>query len=198
MYVEGGGDHNHALSTLCRRGFKEFFEKAGLKGRLPRVIASGGRQQAYNDFRTALANAKENETPLLLVDSEAPVSQPGVWAHLKLLKGWQQPPESTDEGAHLMVQTMEAWFHADKETLQKYYGQHFRIGALSPRPDIENVPKTNLIDGLIAATRDCPKGEYSKGQHSFQILALIDPLKVRDASAYANRLLNTLDRLCTP
>jgi hypothetical protein len=45
------------------------------------------------------------------------------------------------------------------------------------------------------ATKDCQKGEYSKGQHSFQILALIDPAKVRAASPkHAGRLLDVLDR----
>ncbi len=197
VYVEGGGDHNKALDTACRRGFREFFESAGLLGRLPRIVASGGRGQAFKDFSGALTNAPEDQIPLLVVDAEGPVGQPGPWAHLRLRDGWEQPRGTTDQHIHLMVQAMEAWFHADKGSLQEYYGQGFRIGALRARQDIENIPKTDLFEGLAAATRDCQKGEYSKGQHSFKILARINPVRVREASAHAERLLATLDRLCT-
>lgn len=53
LYVEGGGENNKALRSACRRGFREFFLKAGLEGVLPRVIPCGGRQAAYEDFCTA-------------------------------------------------------------------------------------------------------------------------------------------------
>jgi hypothetical protein len=55
LYVEGGGDRNKALQTECRRGFSEFLSKAGLKGRMPRIVACGGRTQTYDSFRTAHA-----------------------------------------------------------------------------------------------------------------------------------------------
>jgi hypothetical protein len=98
-----------------------------------------------------------------------------------------------------MVQAMEAWFHADKEKVREYFGQGFRVASLKQRPDIDNIPKADLFTGLQMATRGCLKGEYSKGQHSFEILALIDPAKVRASSpVHAGRLLNVLDRICVP
>jgi len=98
-----------------------------------------------------------------------------------------------------MVQTMEAWFYADMEELEKYYGQGFRPAALSQRLDIENIPKSDLFGGLQRATQDCQKGPYSKGEDSFKILARIDPAKVRVASSvHAERLLSVLDRFCAP
>jgi len=54
LYVEGGGDSKE-LKTHCRRGFRKFIEKAGLQGRMPRIVACGGRQRAYDSFATALA-----------------------------------------------------------------------------------------------------------------------------------------------
>lgn len=51
LYVEGGGDTN-LLRTACRQGFSEFLKKAGLAGRMPRVVACGGRQDAYDAFCT--------------------------------------------------------------------------------------------------------------------------------------------------
>ena len=103
---------------------------------------------------------------------------------------------ASDEDVQLIVQTMEAWFHGDKEALAEYYGTEFRANALRPNPSIEEIPKDDLFQGLKNATRDCPKGEYSKGRHSFEILARIDPGKVRNCSPHAERLLAVMDRLC--
>jgi hypothetical protein len=139
--------------------------------------------------------------PLTTVDSEAPVTATDPWEHVRLRSGdgWQRPDGASQEQIHLMAQAMEAWFHADKEKVQEYFGQGFRLASLRPRPDIDNIPKADLFSGMQSATRDClKKGEYSKGQHSFEILALIDPSKVRAASPHAGRLLNTLDRICAP
>jgi hypothetical protein len=202
IYVEGGGDHNKFLQTQCRRGFSEFFRKAGLVGRMPRIVACGGRRHAYDSFRTSHENAGMYDFSILLVDSEAPVVGTDPWEHVRLRAGdgWQCPGGASQDQIHLMVQAMEAWFHADKEMLQKYFGQGFRLAALRPRPDIDNIPKADLFTGMQMATRDCvKKGEYSKGQHSFEILAQIDPAKVRASSpAHAGRLFSVLDRKCAP
>ena len=53
LYVEGGGN-GELLDTLFRQGWKEFFEAAGLSGRLPRVIRGKGRVQAFDMFATAV------------------------------------------------------------------------------------------------------------------------------------------------
>jgi hypothetical protein len=199
--VEGGGDHNKALQTECRRGFSEFLRKAGLEGRLPRVVARGGRSQTYDKFRIAHEGKGAEDLPILLVDSEAPVTASDSWQHVRLRQGdeWERPQGASDDQIHLMVQALEAWFHADKEELQEYYGQGFRMNALSPRLDIEKIPKADLFAGLQKATKDCKKGEYSKGEDSFKILARIDPARVRSSSpAHAERLLNVLDQVCAP
>ncbi len=200
IYVEGGGDHNKALQTQCRRGFSEFFRKAGLEGRMPSVVACGGRSRAYDSFRAAYQSAGPDAFPILLVDSEAPVAHTDPWEHVRLRAddGWQRPDGASEDQIHLMVQAMEAWFHADKQKVQEYFGQGCRLASLKSRQDVDNIPKADLFAGLQMATRDCPKkGEYSKGQHSFEILALIDPAKVRDASpVHAGRLFDVLDRIC--
>ncbi len=198
VYVEGGGDHNKALQTECRRGFSEFLKKAGLVGRMPRIIASGGRHQTYESFRTAHEGAATFDLPILLVDSEVPISAATPWEHVRQREGdgWERPHGASDDQIHFMVQAMEAWFYADKDTLQEYYGQGFRGASLSQRTDIEAIPKSDLFAGLQKATRDCGKGEYSKGDHSFKILEHINPSKVRASSPYAKRFLDVLDRVC--
>ena len=202
IYVEGGGDHNRDLQFHCRKGFSEFFRKGGLAGRMPRVVPCGGRSRAYNDFRISHENAGPDDFPILLVDSEAPVAEADPWEHVRLRAGdgWERPDGASQDQIHLMVQAMEAWFHADKEEVQEYFGQGFRLASLRQRPDIDNISKADLFTGMQMATRDCPKkGEYSKGQHSFEILALIDAARVRASSPlHAGRLLNVLDRICVP
>ena len=127
VYVEGGGEHNKALQTECRRGFSKFLHRAGLRDRMPRVVVCGGRQRAYESFRTAQENRGTDEFPILLVDSEGPVVQTISWEHVRLLPGdrWQRPQGASDEQINFMVQAMEAWFHADRDALGRYYGQGF-------------------------------------------------------------------------
>lgn len=200
IYVEGGGDHNKHLQARCREGFSKFLRRAGLENRMPGIVACGGRSSAWVRFRTSHENAGPDDLPILLVDSEAPVAQVDPWEHVRLRDGdgWQRPDGASQDQIHLMVQAMEAWFHADKDTVQNYFGQGFRLAALRPRLDIDNIPKDDLFAGMKMATRDClSKDECSKGQHSFEILALIDPAKVRAASPHAERLLSVLNRVCT-
>jgi hypothetical protein len=195
LYVEGGGDHNKALETQCRRGFSEFLKRAGLGKRMPRVVRCGGRQQAYEKFRISHEDAGRDDFAMLLVDSEAPVARSSAWEHVRLRPGdrWARPMRASEDQIHLMVQAMEARFHADKDALREYYGQGFRMAGLSQRPDVESIPKADLLAGLQRATKDCRKGEYSKGDHSFQILARIDPARVRGASPFADRFLRVLE-----
>ena len=176
IYVEGGGDTNE-LRTRCREGFSEFFRKAGFEGRMPRIIAGGGRQQAFELFRTALKNTKLDEFVVLLVDAEDPVAEgSGVWNHLESRDGWDSPQGADEENTHLIVQCMESWFLADKEILAAFFGVGFKPSALPANTSIEQISKQDVLEGLKKATRACEKkGEYGKGRHSFKILAKLSP-----------------------
>ena len=57
VYVEGGGNVRE-LRSRCRKGFSSFFGKAKLAGRMPQVIACGGRQRTYEKFAAALRSAE--------------------------------------------------------------------------------------------------------------------------------------------
>ena len=96
---------------------------------------------------------------------------------------WDRPDDAADEHAHLMVQCMEAWFLADLDALAAYFGQGFNRNALPGRQEFEEVAKADLFDALKNATRQCRKGEYGKGRHSFDILEQIDADKVRECIA---------------
>ena len=197
IYVEGGGD-GRDRRTRCRMGFRSFLEKANLAGRMPRVIACGGRKAAFDKFRTAFGARKAEEFNVLLVDSEDPVADgAGPWQHLAGRDGWDRPRAATDEHAHLMIQCMEAWFLADRDSLAEYFGRDFNRNALPRRREIEEVAKDDVLEGLRNATRRCTKGEYGKGRHSFDILEQTDPAKVFDASPHAKRLIDTLREKAT-
>ena len=160
---------------------------------MPRFVPCGSRQIAFRDFSKAVT---EGETALLLVDAEEPVKSQRPWQHLKDCDNWDQPKAATDDQCHLMVQVMESWFLADTAALKSYFRQGFQEGALPQNPRIEQVPKEDIERRLKQATRNSSKGEYSKGKHSFEILAEIDPAKVRQQSPYAERFLSTLRILC--
>jgi hypothetical protein len=192
IYVEGGSKGK--LATECRRGFRTFFERAGLIGRMPAVVACGSRNDAYDDFCTAVKRPQANTLPLLLVDSEDALSE-RPWEHLKTRDDWDRPDAVAEDQAYLMVQCMEAWFLADRDCLKEYFGQGFTEKQLPGNEDVETIPKTRVFKSLKMATRRSEsKGEYVKGKHSFEILGLIDPKKVRNAAPDADRLLKRLEQ----
>ncbi len=194
IYVEGGS--GKALNAKCREAFKSFFEAAGLRGRLPRVVPGGGRQQTYDDFCTALSSPHDDAFIVLLVDSEGPVAEgAGPWTHLRNRQGdgWDRPEGATDDQAHLMVQCMEGWFLADREALRAVFGTDFRPAALPQRAEIEQIAKQDVFAGLANATRDCGgRRGYRKGRDSFDVVAALDPAKVTAASPHAKRLVDVL------
>jgi hypothetical protein len=195
LFVEGGGKSND-LKTECRHGFSVFLEKAGLRGKMPRIVACGGREQAFDRFSTA---TKTGEPAMLLVDSETVIAvdcQQGnsetwkPWKHLKNRPGdnWDKPDNAADTDCHLMVQCMESWFIADSVTLEKFFGQGFNEKLLPAGNAVETIEKVQVYQSLADATRNCKtKGQYRKGTHSFKILTQIDPVKVTVASPWADR-----------
>lgn len=198
LFVEGGGD-TPSLRGECRRGFARFFERAGISQK-PRTVACGSRNNAFDSFCTALM---QGERAMMLVDSEGPVPRAAQasadagrwkpWLHLARCDGWRQPLDSEDLQCHLMVQCMEAWLLADRATLQAFFGRGFRANALpEPGKTLESVDKQDLFGALAMATASCRRNSYSKGAHSFELLALLDPEKVQAASPWAARLIGTL------
>jgi hypothetical protein len=165
---------------------------------MPHFVACGSRSEALKDFCTAVRAAGPSEFMCLLVDSEDPVEDnTSPWAFLRARQAdrWEQPVGTTDENAHLMVQCMEAWFLADPDDVERFFGQGFRRNALPNRTDVEKIPKRDLFTALEGATRACTtKGQYRKGKLSFELLATIDHEKVATSSPHARRLFDTLRR----
>lgn len=202
IFVEGGGNNNTDLKSQCRKAFCNFFKKAGLDNRLPRVIACGGRTDAYNDFYKSVRN-KENA--FLLIDSEDVIddkfdignnnNQDGSpWEHLNNTKENQltKPKDVSDKQCHLMVTSMETWLLADVNALSEYFGKKFKGESLPRHNNLERIDKNNVLEAINKAAKDTAKKRYEKGRDSFCILGMIDPALVQEKSPWAKRLIDTL------
>jgi hypothetical protein len=187
IYVEGGGGQKRTI-TACRAAFGRYFEKIVPAGRQPRIVVCGSRQKAYEDFAKGLDDPKYDDV-LLLVDAEAQVAAgDDGWEHLRKRDQWAKPIAAEQDSAHMMVESMESWFMADKESLEEFYGQDFNTNALPARMEIELISKKDVTAGLANATKYTQKGQYHKTHHGFAILAVIDPQKVEAVSPFAERL----------
>ena len=92
-----------------------------------------------------------------------------------------------------MVQTVEAWLVADPEALVDYYGKGFHRNALPKRDDVEAVPKDQLFQSLNRATAKTQKGQYAKIRHCADLLALLNPDRVRKRARHCDLLFTTLE-----
>lgn len=196
IYVEGGGA-GELLDTLFRQGWNEFFRRAGLVGRMPRVVRGQGRLRTFDLFVTRVRNPRAGELPLLLVDSEEAVAPAHTaWQHLKARPGdnWDRPNGVADHQAFLMVQVMETWFLADRALLRDYFGPSLREAHLRAWPALEQVSKPDVMNALEQATAGCDK-RYSKGKVSFELLAKVNPAHVEAACPHARSLLDRLRTL---
>jgi hypothetical protein len=94
-----------------------------------------------------------------------------------------------------MVQVMESWFLADKHALAVYYGQGFLAASLPGHPNVEQIPKQDVLKSLEHASKPTQKGPYHKTRHAFDLIEKIDPARVRAASVHAERFFTDLANL---
>ena len=192
IYVEGGGDTRN-LQAGARKGFSKLVEAAGLKDRMPRIVACGSRTQTFHDFSIAVKNG---DKVALLVDSEDPVSADSTAAaHLKKRDNWSIT--GVEDEIHLMVQVMEAWFLTQPGVLFQYFGSDFSAKALPKGSALENIGKSEIAAGLDKASRGCSNGPYSaRKRQGFEILERLDPKLIEQASPFAKRFFDYLRQQC--
>lgn len=192
IFIEGGGSTTDEVFTA---GWTKFFAAAGLTGRMPRVVRGEGREQTFDKFCTALQRRRRGELALLLVDSEGPVAPDhSAWQHLRDRDNWDQPPGADDDSAYLMVQAMETWFLADRNTLRHFFGPSLNENRFRQWSNLEDVPRDTVLNTLEQATSNCQK-QYGKGRVSFQLLVEISPETVTAACPHADQLLQYLRTL---
>ena len=159
---------------------------------MPRISACGGRRNAYDSFKTALRVGER--TPILLVDSEDSLTAASAWEHLRKRPqdNWPRPLGASNDHCHLMVQVMESWFLADGSGLASFFGHGFHVGGLPGNPNVEEIGKADVLQGLERATRHAKNGPYEKGRLSFRVLGEINPSVVESAAPSVKRLLDVL------
>lgn len=191
LYIEGAESKEDQIR--CREGFRKLLEKAGFTGRMPRLSACGGRNAAFDDFKTAHAGAKEGHFVGLLIDSEEPIAdREKTWKHLKACDNWDRPEGASDEQVLFMTTCMETWIVADRETLKKHYGHKLQEGALPPTSNLENRGRGDVHQRLEHATRDCSNA-YRKGKRSFLVVGDLNPQTLESllpSFVRAKRILN--------
>ena len=121
-----------------------------------------------------------------------PVTASGPWEHLAVRDKWKRPREVAAEHCHLMVQAMESWLIADREKLREYYGKDFHEGSLPNRPNVEEIPKSELEAALKKAAGNTKKKTYHKTQHAPRILEKLRLSVVCEKAPYCQRLVDTL------
>lgn len=196
LYVEGGGGDSNELRARCQEGFRKLLMSSGFSGRLPRIIACGSRQDAYDSFKTAHL-AGQISSVFLLVDSEDPIADLEMpWEHLKLRDDWERPAGATDDQVLLMTTCMETWIVADRDGLTRFFEKHkscLRPAGLPPLDNIEAKGRHVIQDALLTATKDCSNA-YAKNKRSFEALANVNPAVLRSllpAFARMERILNS-------
>jgi hypothetical protein len=161
-----------------RRGFGAFLRSLKESARAKRIrfelVSCGG--EPWRDFGIGIRSLTEARN-VPLVASEGPGDECGA----------------TQQGfpagqVFWMVQMMEAWFHADENELERYYGSGFNRKALRPNPHVEQILRTDLADGLAVATRHSRKGQYHKTKHGPDLLGLIRADLVCEAAPNCRRL----------
>jgi Domain of unknown function (DUF4276) len=191
LYIEGGESKEDQIR--CREGFRKLIGKieeteklsfaAGKK--MPRLSACGGRNSAFDDFKTAQCCSKEGDYIAMLIDSEDPVADgEKTWEHLKTRDNWDRPEGAENDQVLFMTTCMETWIVADRAALKGHYGHKLQENALPPLNDLEKRNRTEVYDKLAQATRNCSNA-YAKGKRSFEVLGVLNPTALSSLPAFA-------------
>lgn len=193
LYIEGGESKEDQIR--CREGFRKLIGKIGKDEetgklcfaagkKMPRLTACGGRNSAFDDFKTAHSHSKKGDYIAMLIDSEDPVADgKKTWDHLKARDNWDRPEGAEDDQVLLMTTCMETWIVADRAALQGHYDHRFQENALPPLIDLENRQRKEVYDKLAQATRNCSNA-YAKGKRSFEVLGALNPSALKSLPAF--------------
>ena len=164
IYLEGG---NHLRNPMKR------FLRCAVNPDNPQsvvldVVPCGSGDRAITRF------GKARSSSLLLIDSEgediATLSS-RVAERTRLVDAAGR--------AFFMVQCMEAWFLADRQTLIGYFSDGINQNPISRNHNVEQIAEPD--DGIRDATRRCRKGRYNKTTHAAALLNQLNPTAVYNA-----------------
>jgi hypothetical protein len=157
IYFEG--------DARLRPGFRQFLSEianaaSGKKCQFDLIATDGTPVQ---DFRDAMKTHPEAWNVLVLDSDLGRTAVEGC------------DPESI----FWMVQIMESWLLVDIDALKRFYNGGFQESALKGNPNVEQIPKADVLTRLKKATSETKSGEYHKIKHAPKLLQEIDPVLVR-------------------
>ena len=179
IYIEGGatGANTRAVSSACREAFRKLFNRMGFKGRQPRLVDCGFRDDVYEAFKTA-NESKKWDWVAMWIDSEDPLADvEHAWKHLatvQTVSKWKKPKGATDDQVLLMTTCMETWIVADRAALRAHFGNELRENSLPPSNNLEQRDRHKVQDQLEQATKNC-QNAYIKNKRSYAVLANLNP-----------------------
>jgi hypothetical protein len=189
LYVEGGPKGTHADGL---RRFKNSFKQhlVQLDPRLSNLDVSpcGSTDETIRDYARAVQDKKTDSVVALLVDSDATVTAKTTAAHLRAKLAFVKLAEKDREHIFLMVQCMEAWLVTDKDALEKCFGAKVHSLKFPANPDIESVPKNDILSALDKAASHTPTKHYGKIRDAAEILTVLRPERVAKRSRHAAML----------
>ncbi len=189
LYVEGGPKSASANGMrLFRTSFKQHLAKLHSGLNTLEVSPCGSTDDAIRDYARALRGHTQDRVLALLVDSESAVTAHSAAMHLQPKLDSARVPQQARENTFLMVQCMESWLVTDLSALEKCFGAIVKEVGFPRNPDIEAVPKNDVLTALDDAARKTPTGRYHKIRDGAKILANLDPARVAKRSAHARAL----------
>ncbi|MCH7800621.1 MAG: DUF4276 family protein [Chloroflexi bacterium] len=190
IYFEG----DRKLQEGFRQFLNEIYVEAKIRHAKIRLVSGNSKSETIKDFIKAV-RVMPDAFNVMLVDSDRPVSDTSsLISQVKQHTDWDNSLTVPDAQLHFMVQVMESWFLADKSALEGYYGRLFRANRLPQNTNVEQIPKSDVESGLRSATRETGKGAYHKTRHAPELLARIDPSRVRGVAPHCDRLLRELEQ----
>lgn len=183
VYIEGGTrgpsggeSSSKSLKIECQKAFHSLLGKLGFMGRMPRLVACGGRQKTYEMFCTE-HKAQKATYVAMWIDAEEPMEDvEEAWKHLsevETVPAWSRPENAEDDQVLFMTTSMETWIVADRETLRRHYRQNLNENPLPALFNIEKRPRKDMLKAIETATTNCTNG-YKKGSRSFEVLEKVD------------------------
>ncbi|PZS04121.1 MAG: hypothetical protein DLM69_02200 [Candidatus Chloroheliales bacterium] len=197
-----------ALEQFLRRALSEKAEikdlaRCNIEVEDLEVRSCGSDASAVKDFATEFVRGRVGGKSfiMLLVDSDEyvpAIPDTGALNHIqrKFKSGGRSrlPAAVQPDQVHLMVQAMEAWFIADLDALEKYYGK--RLKKLDDIVEIERTPRPK---SRLKAAAQAIRQDYDEIEDGRELLARVRIRQLESRCPNFKRLLDKLwEVLCEP
>lgn len=161
LFIEGSSNTSNGVLA---QGFRKLLAQK-LKGKMPQIIMSDGKDQAIRKF----SNSKGQVSGNLLIDLDGPESVRNRHLKEKLLT-------NDSDSVFFMVQEMEAWFISQPNILDDYYKEKISE-KLPSKPAAEFSQPAFELQKL---TKNTKKGKYHKVQHGTALLSMLNAEKLAE------------------